>query len=123
MSEYPRTEISPLLENIVNDNPTYDFPVQSIREELVQLFMHQEEYHYFIQQSYRILNRDHHKIFADVFLTTLELVLETNNQDPYLLSSDEYHSKIDSFIEVLENLKITRIEKNSPDGELMSAMV
>ena len=122
MSEYPRTEISPLLENIVKDNPTYDFPVQSIREELVQLFMHQEEYHYFIQQSYRILNIDHHKIFADVFLTTLELMLETNNQDPYLLSADEYHSKIDTFIEVLENLSITRIEKNSPDGELMSAM-
>jgi hypothetical protein len=123
MSEYPRTEISPLLENIVNDNPTYDFPVQSIREELVQLFMHQEEYHYFIQQSYRILNRDHHEVFANVFITTLELMLDTQNVDPYTLPQNEYHSKIDTFIEVLENLKVTRIEKNSPDGELMSAML
>ena len=123
MSEYPRTEISPLLENIVKDNPTYDFPVQSIREELVQLFMHQEEYHYFIQQCYRILSRDHHIVFANVFITTLELILDVHNQDPYLLSSEEYHLKIDTFIEVLETLSITRIEKNSPDGELMSAMV
>ena len=118
-----RTEVTPLLENIVRDNSTYDFPVQTIREELIQLFMHQEEYHYFIQQCYKILNRDHHEVFANVFITTLELILDTQNVDPYILPINEYHSKIDEFIDVLENLKITRIEKNSPDGELMSAMI
>jgi hypothetical protein len=51
------------------------------------------------------------------------LVLDTKNHDPYLLSSEEYYSKIDHFIDVLENLSITRIEKDSPDGELLSAMV
>ena len=120
---HTRTEVTPLLENIVYDNPTYHFPIQSIRNELSQLFLHQDEYHYFIQQIYKVLNRDHHSIFANVFITTLELVLDTKNQDPYLLSSEEYYSKIDHFIEVLENISITRIEKKSPDGELLSAMV
>lgn len=121
--EHPRTEVTPLLENVIYDNPTYPFPIQSIREELSQLFLHQEEYHYFIQQAYRVLNRDHHSIFATIFITTLEFVLDTKTQDPYTLSPEEYYSKIDHFIDVLENLSITRIEKNTPDGELLSAMV
>jgi hypothetical protein len=121
--EHPRTEVTPLLENVIYDNPTYPFPIQSIREELSQLFLHQEEYHYFIQQAYRVLNRDHHSIFATIFITTLEFVLDTKTQDPYILSPEEYYSKIDHFIDVLENLSITRIEKDSPDGELLSAMV
>jgi hypothetical protein len=121
--EHPRTEVTPLLENVIYDNPTYPFPIQSIREELSQLFLHQEEYHYFIQQAYRVLNRDHHSIFATIFITTLEFVLDTKTQDPYILSPEEYYSKIDHFIDVLENLNITRIEKNTPDGELLSAMV
>jgi hypothetical protein len=43
--EHPRTEVTPLLENIVYDNPTYPFPIKTIRDELSQLFLHQEEYH------------------------------------------------------------------------------
>jgi len=120
--KHPREQVSPLLENIVYDNPTYTFPIQSIRDELSQLFIHQEEFSYFIQQAYRVLNQEHHSIFATVFITTLEFVLDTKTQDPYTLSPEEYYSKIDHFIEVLENLSITRIEKDSPDGELLSAM-
>ena len=122
MSQYPKTEISPLLEGIVKDNETYDFPIATIKQELLQLFLTQEEYHYFIQQSYRKLKRDHPTIFSNVFLTTLDLILDTNNTDPYTLSKEDYQSKIDTFIEVLENLKVTRIPKNTPDGELMSAL-
>ena len=122
MSQYPKTEISPLLQDIVKDNETYDFPIATIKNELLQLFLTQEEYHYFIQQSYRKLKRDHPVIFANVFLTTLELILDTNSTDPYTLSKEEYQTKIDTFIEVLENLKVTRVPKNTPDGELMSAL-
>ena len=122
MSQYPKTEISPLLQDIVKDNDTYDFPIATIKNELLQLFLTQEEYHYFIQQSYRKLKRDHPVIFANVFLTTLELILDTNSTDPYTLSKEEYQTKIDTFIEVLENLKVTRVPKNTPDGELMSAL-
>jgi hypothetical protein len=34
----------------------------------------------------------------------------------------EYQLKIDELIDTLEKLKITRVEKSSPDGEMMSIM-
>jgi hypothetical protein len=123
MTEYQRTEISPLLEDIVKDNPTYPFPVMTIREELVQLFINQDEFEYFMMQAFRKLKSEHHIIFANVFLTTLEQVLDTLGVDPHNLPNELYQQKIDHFISILEVLRITRVEKNSPDGELLSAMV
>lgn len=123
MSEYPKTEISPLLQAIVEDNPSYSFPVDCIRDELIQLYINQYEFEYFMMQSYKKLKRDYHIVFGNVFLTTLEQVLDTNEIDPHQLPYEVYSGKIDLFISILENLKVTRIEKNSPDGELLSAMI
>jgi hypothetical protein len=123
MNEYPKTEISPLLHAIVEDNPTYQFPVESIRDELIQLYLNLLEFEYFMMQGYKKLKNDYHIIFANVFLTTLDQVMESVNNDPHLLDYDVYQTKIDYFISILENLHVTRIEKNSPDGELLSAMI
>jgi hypothetical protein len=123
MSQYPKTEISPLLHSIVEDNPTYDFPVDSIRDELIQLYMNQLEFEYFMMQGYKKLKKQYHIVFANIFLTTLEQVMDTVGNDPHILEHDVYQSKIDYFISVLETLKVTRIEKNSPDGEILSAMI
>ena len=121
--EYPRTEISPLLEDVINDNPTYPFPILTINDELLQMYLHQEEFQYFMMESYKKLNREHPSIFGQVFLTTLEMILSTNTTDPYTRSAEDYQFHIDRFITVLESLQITRIEKNSPDGEMMQAML
>jgi hypothetical protein len=123
MTETQQTQISPLLEDIVRDNPTYAFPVMTIREELIQLFINQDEFEYFMMQAFKKLKSEHHIVFGNVFLTALEQVLETNDTDPHLLPKQIYQEKIDYFISILENLNVTRIEKNSPDGELLSAMV
>jgi hypothetical protein len=123
MTEYQQTEISPLLEDVVRDNPTYPFPVMTIREELLQLFINQYEFEYFMMQAFKKLKSEHHIVFANVFLTTLEQILDTLAVDPHNLPNEVYQEKIDYFISVLEVLQVTRIEKNSPDGELLSAMV
>lgn len=123
MSEPTKTEITPLLEDIIQDNPTYDFPVNAIREELIQLYVNQDEFEYFMMQSFKKLKREYHIVFANVFLTTLEQVLDTVGTDPHNLPKHVYQEKIDYFISILEDLHITRIDKNSPDGELISAMV
>lgn len=123
MSQYPKTEISPLLHAIVDDNPTYNFPVDSIRDELIQLYMNQLEFEYFMMQGYKKLKNQYHIVFANVFLTTLEQVMDTVGNDPHILEHNVYQSKIDYFISVLENLRVTRVEKNSPDGEILSVMI
>ena len=121
--EYPRTEISPLLEDVVNDNPTYPFPILTINDELLQMYLHQDEFEYFMMESYKKLNREHPSIFGQVFLTTLEMILDTKSIDPHNRSLEDYQFIMDRFITVLESLQVTRIEKNSPDGEMMSAML
>jgi hypothetical protein len=121
--EYPKTEISPLLEDVVNDNPTYPFPILSINDELLQMYLHQDEFQYFMMECYKKLNREHPSIFGQVFLTTLEMILDTNSIDPHNRSLEDYQFIMDRFITVLESLQVTRIEKNSPDGEMMEAML
>lgn len=116
------THLTPLLESLVNDNDAYSFPIDTIRIELFEMLLHQEELQYFIKQACRKLNLSHNRIFSTIFLTTLELVLDTKNIDPYLLSKKEYEEKIDKLTEVLENIIVTRIDKDSPDGEMMTAM-
>lgn len=115
-------EISPLLESIVQDNPTYPFPVETIRFELLELLTNQLELQYFVIQANRKLKRDHHKIFANIFLTTLQLIFEDDEGEIEDLPYDLYQSRIERLTSVLENMRVTRVEKDSPDGEMLSAM-
>lgn len=122
MSEYPREQITPLLENIVRDNPTYPFPVSTIEKELLSMFVNQEEYEYFMMMCYRKIKKEFGIVVANIFLTTLEMILDTVNVDPHNLSKEEYSEKIDKVISTLETMSITIVDKNTPDGSLMSAM-
>jgi hypothetical protein len=122
MSEYPREQITPLLTDIVRDNPTYPFPLPLIEKELYSLLVNQEEYEYFMMVCYRRLKKEVGVVIGNIFLTTLEMILDTQNKDPHTLSNEDYISKIDEVISTLEGMNITIIDKKSPDGILMSAM-
>jgi hypothetical protein len=122
MNETITTPINDLLKNIVIDNPTFPFPVNVIREELIQLFINQFEFDYFLEQCIKKLKSEHHIIFANTFLLILEEVLDTSRSDVYDLPNEVYQTKIDYFISKLETLNITRIDKKSPDGEMLSIM-
>ena len=111
-----------LLESVVRDNPTYKFPVETINKELTSLFLEPLEFDYFIIQSYRKLKREFGSTIAHIFLSTLELKLNIKERDIYTLSTAEYQVEIENFLTTLENLYITKVDKKSSDGEMMSAM-
>lgn len=111
-----------LLESVVQDNQNFKFPVQAISKELINMLITQEEFDYFMMQAYKVLKRDYGFIYGHIFLTTLETKLNLSNLDVQSLSEVEYQEKISDLLMTLENLIVTRIEKNSPDGEMMSAM-
>jgi hypothetical protein len=115
-------KVIPLLESVVQDNPTYPFPIDTIRYELLELLNNQLELQYFLIQADRKLKRDHHKIFANIFLTTFQLIFEEDKGEIDELPYDLYQSRIERLTTLLENMKITRVEKDSPDGEMLSAM-
>jgi hypothetical protein len=110
------------LEVIVQDNFTYNFPINEVRMELINLMMSQDEFIYFIQQSYKNLLNSHGKITADIFTTIVHKDFDVVNSDPTQLEYVDFVLILDSIICKLENLKITRIPPSSPDYDVLSVM-
>lgn len=116
-----KPNINPLLESIVTDNESFDFPIESIRPELLQMLLNQEEFDYFVSQCHNKLKMSYPKIFSTVFFNTMMIVFDTD-EDIYQMSFETYTEYLLEFIDVLENMQVTRIEKDSPDGEIMSSI-
>lgn len=87
------------------------------------MFMNPEEFDYFSIQCYRNLKREYGYTIAHIFLTTMDSKLKLKERNIRSLTDEEYGNEIENFITCLENLTITRVPKNSPDGEMMSAMI
>ncbi len=115
-------KLIPLLQSVVQDNPTYKFPVETISKELTSMFLEPLEFDYFTIQSYRKLKREFGNTVAHIFLSTLDLKLQLKERDIYTLSIQEYQAEMENLLTTLENLYITKVDKRSSDGEMMSAM-
>jgi hypothetical protein len=115
--------ISPLLKDLIRDNPTYPFPISTIRNELTQLLISQEEFDYFMWAAYRKIKKQHSDLVAKIFITTAEVVLDLHNKDIHEIDYTTYHDLMEQFYNTLSTLKITRVDKGSPDGELLTAMM
>lgn len=118
-----KEKISPLLEAVVKDNTTLKFPAYAIEKELLAMFMEKIEFDYFTIQCFKKLKRDYGFVFGHIFLTTIELKMKLRERDIQSLSDEQYREELEEFINTLENLYVTRIEKQSPDGEMLSVMV
>jgi hypothetical protein len=117
-----KQSLLPLLESVVQDNPTYKFPIETISKELTSMFLEPLEFDYFTIQSYRKLKREFGDTIAHIFLSTLDLKLQLKDRDIYKLSTQEYQAEMENLLTTLENLYITKVDKRSSDGEMMSAM-
>lgn len=122
MVDHKKT-LEPLLVSIVSDNPTYNFPHQAISKEMIGLFLDRREFDYFMMQAYKRLKSDYGFAVAHIFLSTLELKLDLQNRDIHTITDIEYQQGIENVLTTLEQLKFTKVDKNSPDGEMLSAMI
>jgi hypothetical protein len=113
----------PLLESIVQDHPTFKFPIEAIQKELLNMFMLPLEFDYFYMTAYRKLKSDYGFIVAYIFLETLQLKFKTDISKIHELDINDYHSIVEEFITTLERLHVTKIDRDSPDGEMLTAMV
>ncbi len=95
------------------------FPTDSIRAELINLILSQEEFQYFIQEAYKKIKKTYGLVVGSVFLEILKKQTNYENDNIYELSYDEYVERIDNMILALEEIKITTIPKESPDYELV----
>jgi hypothetical protein len=120
---FEKQAITPLLESVIQDNPTYKFPVESIVKELTNMFIEPLEFDYFTIQAFRKLKREYGETIAHIFLTTLDLKMKLKERDIHSLSVQQYQSEMEEFLYSLERLYITKVDKSSPDGEMMTAMI
>jgi hypothetical protein len=86
------------------------------------MFLEPLEFDYFTIQSYKKLKREFGETVAHIFLTTLDMKLQLKERDIYTLSVEQYQSEMENFLITLERLYITKVDKRSSDGEMMSAM-
>lgn len=107
------------LEMIVRDNESFPFPVNHIRKELEHLLMGSEEFQYFVREANRRINYTYGQAYSQTFIYLLDKVFSDLPKD---YTEDEYIDRVLHFIDVLENIKICRIDKNTPDGETITIM-
>ncbi len=87
------------------------------------MFLEPLEYDYFMIQAYRKLKREYGDTIAHIFLSTLEMRMGSKEKEVYGLTLQEYQERMENFLSTLERLYITKVDKRSPDGEMMSAMI
>jgi hypothetical protein len=110
------------LEVIIKDNPTYPFPIHLVREELVALLLSQEEFLYFVKQIHSKLSNFDGTMTANIFTTLLDRSILQDNTSPEDLPYQEYALKISDLIARLEDIQITRIDRSSPDYDMLKEM-
>lgn len=110
------------LEVIIKDNPTYPFPIHLVREELIALLLSQEEFLYFVKQIHAKLSNFDGTMTANIFTTLLDRSILQDNTSPEDLPYQEYALKISDLIARLEDIQITRIDRSSPDYDMLKEM-
>jgi hypothetical protein len=111
-----------LLNDVVADNPTYDFPLSTISMELNNMFANKDKFDEVLEYIIKKLKRRHSDIVAHVFVLCVERSFPLDKYVFDTIPLNEYYNSVEDLYELLSTLKITRIDKSSPDGEMMSQM-
>lgn len=114
--------IYPFLEMIIDDHEYINFPVQEIRKELIQLCLSNYEFEYMLKQTHKKILNKYGIVYSHIYLNLIEIAFQDITDSVHKIDEEEYLNVMYSFIELLESVKITRVQKNSPDWEVISAM-
>ncbi len=114
-----KNNIYSFLEMIVRDNESFPFPVNHIRKELEHLMLSSQEFDYFIRQAHRRIKNTYGIVYSQIFIYIVD---KTFSDLPEEYTDEDYIDSVLNFISTLEEIRICRIDKNSPDGETISAM-
>lgn len=117
-----QVSLAQFLQDIANDHQQFQFPVNDIQKELTIMFLDMNDFNEGMMKAYHKLKRKYNEVLANIFLTTAEMVLRLKELDLRTLSDNEYQERIEFLIDTLSNLTITRIDKRSPDGEMLTSM-
>jgi hypothetical protein len=114
--------LNEFLTTIASDHQQFEFPIQVIQQELTIMYLDKDDFDNGLMKAYHKLRRKYNEVLANIFITTLELKFNIKDTDFRKLTDEEYQNKLDEAFQTLSNLVITRIEKRSSDGEMLTTM-
>lgn len=86
------------------------------------MYLDSSDFNEGLMKAYSKLKRKYNDVMANIFLTVVEMVLRLKELDVRVLSDIEYQEQMDILIDTLSSLTITRIDKRSPDGLMLTTM-
>lgn len=86
------------------------------------MFLNQDDFEYNMMEIFKKLNKEYGHAVAHSFYLVIEMKMNLRKVDVHTYSEIEYQAKLEDAFSTLERVKITRIEKNSNDGKMLSAM-
>lgn len=117
-----KINLNEFLSEIAQDHEQFQFPIHEIQRELTLMYLDKDDFDSGLMKAYYKIKRRYNEVLANIFMTTLEMKFKIKETNFKNLSDKEYQEKLDSVINTLNNLVITRIEKKCPDGEMLTTM-
>lgn len=114
--------LNDFLQKIANDHQQYTFPINDIQKELTIMYLEPDDFNEGLMKAYHKLKRKYNEVLANIFLTTVEMILNLKETNIRAYSIIEYQEKMDLLIDTLTSVTITRVNKRSPDGEMLTSM-
>ena len=121
MSETINQTPNELLIQIANDNESYPFPLEAVEEHFTAMVLNKM---LFNEVWYAALQKLKHK-YSDIIGNTFIVVSSKYfNEDTDFNTIDEleYYQKINSLYDNLKSVRVSIIQKDSPDGELIKSL-
>lgn len=86
------------------------------------MFLDKDDFDNGLMRAYFKLKRKYNVVMADIFMTIANKKLQIAEMDFRNMEQSDYEDWVEDFINSLERVRITRIEKNSPDGQMLTQM-
>lgn len=90
--------------------------------ELTRLYLNQDDFNKIISTIYEKLYTNNSQVIAQTFIYCLQKVFPMDEHIVDSIEEQAYYEYVEELIDLLQQVKITRIEKKSADGVMMSAM-
>ncbi len=111
-----------LLKYVVKDNPTYNFPSSTIINELTRLYLNQNDFNNIVSIIYEKLYTNNSEVVSQTFIHCLQRVFPMDESIIDSIPEEKYYAYVEELIDLLQSVKITRVDKRSADGVMISAM-
>lgn len=110
-----------LLIKIANDNESYPFPMEAIEEYFTAMVLRPDVFNDIWYAALEKLKNKYSNIVGNIFILISGKYFDAET-DINALTVAEFYDKVDSLYNNLRLVRVSIIQKDSPDGELVRSI-